>query len=236
MKKLVLMDFSKPYDFIPHDLLIAKLSSYGVDKNSLKLLSSYLSNRKQEVKIGSLFSELAEILKGLPQGSVLAPLLFNIFFDLMISYKKNLLCNFADDNTIVSNGVNLSEIKNNLQEGLDITIKWFEVNSMKANPDKFQFIVIDRNSKTIETELNVGKIAIKNKDCVRLLGVTIDKQLLFKNHIKDICEKGEKRFLALMRIRKFLDYKQACVLANSYILSAFKYCNLIWMYCPKTTK
>ena len=102
----------------------------------------------------------------------------------------------------------------------------------ESNPDKFQFIVLDRNSKTIETELNVGKIAIKNKDCVRLLGVTIDKQLLFKNHIKDICEKGEKRFLALMRIRKFLDYKQACVLANSYILSAFKYCNF-WMYCPK---
>ena len=231
---MVLMDLSKAYDCIPHDLLIAKLNSYGLDKNSLKLLSSYLSNRRQKVKIGSLFSELVEILKGLPQGSVLAPLLFNIFInDLMISYKKNLLCNFADDNTIVSNGVNLSEIKNNLQEGLDVTIKWFELNSMKANPDKFQFIILNRNGKSIDTELNVGKIAIKNKDSVKLLGVIIDKQLLFKNHINAICEKGEKRLLALMRVRKFLDEKQTSVLANSYILSAFKYCNLTWMFCPK---
>ena len=92
---MVLMDLSKAYDCLSHDLLIAKLAAYGFGPNSLALISNYLSQRKQRIKVGSTFSEWQEILSGVPQGSVLGPLFFNVF-----AMKSSHVCNFADDNTV----------------------------------------------------------------------------------------------------------------------------------------
>ena len=95
------MDLSKAYDCIPHDLLIAKLAAYGVDNSSLSFIYSYLSNRKQRVKINDSFSEFVNISLGVPQGSILRPLLFNIFLnDLLLFPRESELCNFADDNSL----------------------------------------------------------------------------------------------------------------------------------------
>ena len=232
---MVLMDLSKAYDCIPHDLLIAKLSAYGLGAKALDLLNSYLSDRKQRVKIGSTFSEFIEILIGIPQGSVLGPLLFNIFLnDLLLSYNATSICNFADDNTIYTCGSTIHGIKANLKKGIDILLKWFNDNSMKANPKKFQFMILSRGKLPSGINLEIDEnIVIENQRQVKLLGVTLDSQLLFKNHVNLICDIAQRRFLALSRIRKFLNLNQAYALANSFIMSNFRYCNLVWMFCPK---
>ena len=98
---LILMDLSKAYDCIPYDLLLAKLLAYGVDENSLNLLKSYLFGRKQRVKLNSVYSSYVNVDRGIPQGSILGPLLFNIFLnDLLLDFKTKEICNFADDNSL----------------------------------------------------------------------------------------------------------------------------------------
>ena len=118
------MDLSKAYDCLPHNLLIAKFKAYGFDFNSLCLLYSYLDCRHQTVKFGSLKSTAKRIKTGIPHGSVLGHLLFNIFINDLFFMKLNPeICNFADDNTLHSCAKDLNEIVTNLKIDLSRLFK-----------------------------------------------------------------------------------------------------------------
>ena len=133
------MDLSKAFDSLPHELLLAKLSAYGFTKRSITLIGSYLSNRKQRTKVGSELSLWLDIIIGVPQGSVLGPLLFNIFInDLMFIAEYSNICNFADDNTIYCHGNDISVLNRILQKEVSYFLKWFQNNQLVANPDIFQ--------------------------------------------------------------------------------------------------
>ena len=110
----VFIDLSKAFDTLNHDLLIAKLGAYGFETDALRYMKSYLKNRKQRVRVNKTFSEWERITTGVPQGSILGPLLFNIFLnDLFFFVSSASLSNYADDNKLYTFPDNLKKIKGN---------------------------------------------------------------------------------------------------------------------------
>ena len=192
----ILMDLSKAYDCLPHDLLIAKLEAYGFDFNSLCLMYSYLDCRHQRVKIGSHRSTAKRIKIGVPQGSVLGPLLFNIFInDLCLMRLDSEICNFADDNTIYSCGIDLHEIVTNLESDLSRLLEWFTNNGMVANPKKFQLMFLGlKGQRRLRLNINENKLSVT--DHVKLLGIEVDNKLKFNKHVKTLCSKVNKKISA----------------------------------------
>ena len=174
----ILMDLSKAYDCLSHDLLIAKLEAYGLDIGSLKFLLDSVSVRKHKTKVGSSYSKWSEICR--PQGSILGLLLFNIFInDIFFFVEKSGICNFTDGSTVYSCGKDLPKIKENLICTMKNILKWFKLNSSKYNTGKFQFMILG-NKTYYKHILKINSTCVQPNDDVILLGVMIDKNLTFK--------------------------------------------------------
>ena len=155
------MDLSKAYDCLPHDLLIAKFEAYGIGKSGLNLLLNYLSNRKQRTKVNSSYSDWYEIIRGVPQGSILGPLLFNLFInDLFLFLERTNICNFADDSTIYRCDSELEIILEDLQHDMKILLNWFKINLMKPNSKKVHFMILGIGSR-LPVILNINNVKIK---------------------------------------------------------------------------
>ena len=114
----------------------------------------------------------------------------------------------------------------------NIAINWVKNNEMVAKPKKLQLMLSARN-KTIEKKMSFARRTIKSSNTAELLGVTLDKNINFKSHIENICCKAYNKIRALLRARSFLTLEKAKVLADAYILSNFRYCPTIWMFCSK---
>jgi exonuclease III len=229
----VMMDLSKAFDCLPHNLIIAKLYAYGFCTNSCVLIFSYLSQRMQRVKIGSYRSEWLPLDKGVPQGSIMGPILFNIFInDIFYFVSHCQLLNYADDNTVVYSNVNLDDLVNALSFDSNIAVRWFTDNGMQANPEKFQTIISHRNVRNYKP-VHVGNAMLEPSNEVTLLGVTFDIDLCFDSHVSHLCKKASRSLNVLKRFSKVLSTANKTNIFHTFITSQFNYCPIVWHFCMK---
>ena len=228
----VAMDLSHAFDTIPHGLLISKLHTYGVELNSCNLIRSYLSHRQQRVKLGQTKSDWMFVKKGVPQGSLMGPVLFNIFINDLINMLQRLCCiyNYADDNTLSVSHSDTSAIINKLETASDAAVKWFDCNRMRVNPEKFQFMVISRQPQE-NIVLNVNGVVIRSADNMKILGITIDSTLSFNNHISNIVKRCGQQINALSRLSNVLSKDCKVQILNAYVMGNFTYCCTVYHAC-----
>ena len=220
------------FDGVPHDLLLAKLAAYGVNESFLCYIYSYLLNRKQCVRINNINSDFLTVISGVPQGSIVGPILFNCFFnDFFYVIEIANAHNFADDNMLTAFANSIQNLIHLLESECSVAIKWFKDNKMIVNPGKFQAIILDKK-KTNHTQetIKIDNKTVKVKSSVKLLGVQIDAELNFNLHNANICRSAANQLNALIRLRKFLGFEEKKVLINSYFYSNFNYCPLVWMF------
>ena len=184
------------------DLSKAKLEAYGFENNALSFIYNYLTKRSQRTKVKNSYSSWRTITSGVPQGSILGPLLFNIFInDIFLFVKNAKIANYADDNTPYAIESSAEKLLQTLENETSTLLKWFQWNEMKSNNDKCHLLVINREEDIIK----IGNEEITGSTTVKLLGVTIDNKLNFKEHITNICKKANQKLHALARIAKYLD-------------------------------
>ena len=230
----VIMDLSKAFDTINHELLIAKLHAYGVTKPALKLLYSYLSNRWHRTKINTSFSTWKELLTGVPQGSILGPLLFNIYLnDLFFILDKTDVCNYADDTGLHACDKELPCLLTALEHDTALAIEWFECNYMKLNKDKCHLLIAGHKYENLWVD--VGGTKIWEETTETMLGIQIENNLCFDKHVVGLCKRAGRKLSALKRLARILPFQKRRILIQSFFNSQFSYCPLTWMFINRGT-
>ena len=221
----LLTDLSKAFDCLSHKLLIAKLHAYGFSLNALRLVHSYLTNRKQRTKINNKYSSREEILFGVPQGSILGPLLFDIFrFDVFFIMNETEFASYTDDNTPYTSSQNVDNVIRTLVNDSVSLFKWFSNNQMKTNKDKYHLL-----SNKERVTMKIVETEIKSSNCEKLLGIKIDNNLTFNEHLNHIIDKASHKTNALSRVAPYMNESKKRILMNSFFWSQFRYCPLVWV-------
>ena len=220
------MDLSKAFDSLNHELLLTKLKAYGLYSNSVTFIKNYSQTDFNVVKYIA-FIEWEKVLNGIPQGSILGPLLFNIFINgIFLSLQKCDLANYADDSTLYTSDKSVSNIMNSLSHDFTILSQWFYNNFMVLNPDKCSFMLLGVDDE-FQTNLVCGNETLKNSKQEKVLGVTIDNKLNFKTHLLNITKNANIKFNALKRVKKYMTTDKKKRIFSSFIKSQFIYCPLI---------
>ena len=220
--------------YINYELLTAKLHAYGFDKAALKLIHSYLTQRWHRTKINTSFSTWKELLTGVPQGSILGPLLFNIYInDLLFILEDTETCNYTDDTCLYACDKDLHDLLTRLTHDSSLAMEWFEYNYMKLNNDKCHLLFAGHKYEHLWIELGGNKIWESTEEA--LLGILVDKNFYFDNHVNILCRRANQKLTALARLSNILSFHKMKILITSFFHSQFSYCPLIWMFCSRTS-
>ena len=189
-----------------HNFLIGKLNAFGFDLKSLKVIHAYLNYRIQVTKGGSFYSEILQILYGVPQGSILGLLLFNVnLIDLFLAeHYKSDVSNYADDTTPHNFGSTFFKTISDVKITLDNLFNRFCYNNSKANASKCHLFFSPFNAKSI----NIKSSVTAGSSSEKFLGITIYSKFTFEKHINELFKKGNLKLHTFTRCAKFMNTKK----------------------------
>jgi hypothetical protein len=224
----IFIDLSKAFDTINHAILLNKLKHYGIRGIAYNWISNYLSNRKQYVHCNGVKSELCEIICGVPQGSILGPILFLIYINDLVSVSEKIkFILFADDTNIFYADNDMKNIKINLQTELEKVVNWFNENKLTVNISKTQYMIF-KVKNINDFDLDINKQSIKRTNITKFLGVHLDDQISWKTHIESIEKKLIKNIRLMSLVNKKLDLVSLKLVYNTIILPHINYCAEVW--------
>jgi hypothetical protein len=232
---LLFVDFKKAFDLVDQELLLYKLGNYGLNLTAINLLRSYFKERSVAVKIGNTVSKTKELTLGVPQGSVLGPLLFLIFInDLPYAIISLIVKMFADDTTIYASGTTIDDATDIFNLHVLKFIAWCEFNRMDINWSKTKVMFISRKVLPKAPKfISINNCQVEVVSTFKLLGVQLDSTLKFKAFIANICANVNKRLFALKRLF-FLSHNIKIQFFKTFLLPYFDYCTTLTIYIDKT--
>ena len=232
----VFLDLAKAFDTVDHAILCSKLQCYGFHGASYALLCDYLLNRQQRLVFNGNTSDWGTVTIGVPQGSVLGPLLFALYInDLPSVVDYSTMDLYADDAELHYSHSDLGVVEAQVQSDLDKVAQWISSSHLCLNVVKSTAMLIGSRQRISGKSFNVsiGGMALSQVDSVRYLGVIIDPTLSWSLHITNIASGARSRLSSIFRYGT-LTPAVLCLLYSAFVLPLFDYCDVVW--CPTTAK
>ena len=231
----IFLDLAKAFDSVSHDILLKKLYKYGIRGNALRLFTSYLEGRSQFVSLNDTESILEEIYFGVPQGSILGPLLFLIYINDLPNATNFFIKLYADDTFLCSQNENAKALESEVNFEIGRVYKWLASNRLTLNIDKSKFMILSRHKGVSENfRVKINNEQMDQCDSYKYLGVYFDKDLNWKKHIEHVCKKISKSCGSISKLRNCLEIETLREVYHALIHSYLRYGIIAWGTASET--
>ena len=234
---LVSLDLSRAFDTVNHRLMVSILHHIGLGNSSVKLMENYLHGRTQCVKVGNESSRFLSVRSGVPQGSIIGPDLFSIYTSFLPTCLKTCKYHFYADDTVLYFSFPKSKLADAVElvnADLDALATQLQMHFLKFNPDKSQMILFGNRGVRdgcVDFRVRVGNANIQRVDTVKILGIVMDADMRFTEHVNRLLRVSYGKLKTLYPVRQLLNTEAKLMLCDSLILSVFNHCDMVYGPC-----
>ena len=230
---VLFLDLKKAFDTVDHRILLQKLQLYGVDSNTLMWFKSYLTDRKQKTFVNGQMSDFCPIICGVPQGSILGPLLFLIYInDLPACHLHSVPRMYADDTSLTLSSSDPLDLQSKLNHDLAQIQTWLQANKLSLNVKKTKFSIIGSHNRLAnlnhQFDVKINEHYLERAKTYKYLGIDLDESLSWDSHIDNVVKKASAGLGAIKRVRNLVPRETLITIYKALVQPYFDYCSSVW--------